>query len=237
MLGRRDPEAGVERQLGDARAPARRGRRAPGESAARAPVVPGDRDEVEPAVGALGRERDPLVGRGRATSWTRAELGLLARRGGRRRSGSSRPPPARRPRTAPSRRPRGATRTSSARAACRRAPRASRPGLEARVGAHARRERALGRRGGSPARRRAGRRTGSRARSGRRRPRPPPRRARASPARPSGRSTSVFASSCGRASDLGSRSLSPRPTGRRADSSRVELRAGARARAAARARG
>ena len=91
------------------------------------------------------------------------------------------------------------------------------------------------RRAGSPARRRAGRRRGSRARSGRRRPRRPPRPARASPARHqvddepcscdrldrAGRGSSTWPRRSARAPDprrepaASSRSLSPRPTGRR----------------------
>ena len=66
----------------------------------------------------------------------------------------------------PSRTPRAATRTSSGSAACRRGARASRRRhVQACLRPHPLGERALARRGGSPARRRAGPRTGSRARA------------------------------------------------------------------------
>ena len=185
VLGRRDPEAGVERLLGGAaRALDEAGERG-GEVAARA-GRPGQRDEVEPAVGLLGGERDPLVGRGRRDELDAAQLGPVA--GGEVGDDQALGArwPVRPPRTGPSRTPRGSRSRSSARAAPARG-RASRPGTRGRRASASRRQAPSRRRGGSPGRRRADRRTGSRSRRGRRRPPPPRRRGRACRRRPSGR--------------------------------------------------
>ena len=63
MLGRRDAEAGVERDVGERPRPLDEAGEGGGDLGAGA-GRPGQRDEVEPAVGVRGAERDPLVGRG-----------------------------------------------------------------------------------------------------------------------------------------------------------------------------
>ena len=121
LLGRRDPEAGVQRDAsgngaGTGGEAAERG----GDLGARA-RRPGHAHEVEPTVGLLARRggaaRRSRSGRRAGSGGARA--GRL--RAGRRRSCCSHRRPARPRRSAPSRRPRAARSRSSARAAPRRA--------------------------------------------------------------------------------------------------------------------
>ena len=146
----------------------------------------GDRDEVQPAVGVRSGELRAARRSTSARRAGRAAARAARRRAGRRRSATSRLRRARRSRSAPSRTRRDRRvrhrdqRHVDPRARLREAPRGSAPCACPR--------RALARpRAGSPARRRAGRRTGSRARRCLRPPRPPPPRAPACPASPSGR--------------------------------------------------
>ena len=122
MLGRRDPETGVEGRSVTRRARSTRTARA-GERSDRRARRPGEGDEIEPAVG-LGRgEGEALLGRGRGDQLDTPELGPFS--GGQVGDDHARRPrrSGHRPRSAPSRTPRAGTSTSSVRAAPRRASR------------------------------------------------------------------------------------------------------------------
>jgi hypothetical protein len=76
LNGGRDPEPGVERDLRRGARPRDEPGEGGGEAVARA-RRPRQGDEVEPAVGVLRGERDPLVGRGRCDELDAVELVML----------------------------------------------------------------------------------------------------------------------------------------------------------------
>src|SRR5262245_54422952 len=77
VLRRGDPEAGVERGVGQCPSPGDEAREGRGEAFA-GPGRPGERDEVEPAVGLVGRQLQPLVGGSRCNELDAPQVGALA---------------------------------------------------------------------------------------------------------------------------------------------------------------